>query len=99
MRNNETPYHRRRSHFLQRSRERRGDRQANQYISVDRFLCTFETVYNEYFQTHITVRYKSGWYYIGQEHLHKSDLVRLLEKMLVCLHTEMLEPQQPQEDL
>lgn len=83
-----SPYHRRVARRLQKSRESRGNRYNNQFISVDKFLCTFEAVYNQYYQTNISIRYRRGWYYIGKEHLHKSDLVRLLERMLVQLHLD-----------
>ncbi len=90
MYNKESPYHRRRAHLLQKSREARGNKQANQYISVDRFLNVFETIYNEYYQTKVTIHYRKGWYYLGQHHLHKSDLVKMMERMLVELHLEQV---------
>lgn len=90
MHGRESPYHRRRAHLLQRSREARGNKQANQYIAVDRFLNVFETIYNEYYQTKIVIHYRKGWYYLGQQHLHKSDLVKMMERMLVELHLEQV---------
>lgn len=94
----ENPYHRRRAHLLQRSKEARGNRTANQYISVDRFLNVFETIYNEYYQTRITIHYRRGWYYLGQQHLHKSDLVKMMERMLVELHLEQVPTVEQEED-
>ena len=88
MRHDATPYHRTVSRRLKRSREKRQDLTVNKYISVDRFLNTFETVYNQYYGTSILIRYRHGWYYLGRDHLHKSDLVRMMEKMLVELHVE-----------
>lgn len=88
MRHDVTPYHRRIARKLKKSRECRKDATVNVYISVDRFLNTFETVYNQYYQTSISIRYRRGWYYLGRDRLHKSDLVRILERMLVELHVE-----------
>ena len=91
-----TPYHKRKARALQRARESRGDASINKYISVDRFLATFESIYNEYYGTKLTIRYSRGWYYLGSSHLHKSDLVRLMERMLAELHSESYPP--PEED-
>lgn len=59
------PYHRRLAHRLAKAREKKGEHAARLYLEIDRFMLQFEQAYATYYNVHLTVQHKRGWYYIN----------------------------------
>lgn len=94
MRRGERSYHKAVAARLQRSRERQISCQHNRYTQIDRFMCTFENAWREYYQIPITLQYAHGWYYLlGRRHRHQE-----MEAMLADLLARLQELECPNPD-
>ena len=91
MKDNKTPYHKRLAARLAKSKEQHSKERDNRYMQIDRFLCTFEKAWKDFYQDEVTVTYKHGWYYLQKQRLRHSDL----EKILFSLFLQLQEIESP----
>lgn len=97
MRYKRIPEHKRKAALLARSKEYQGRLHVTHYTQVDRFMCSFEQAYREYYNVDPSLTYSHGWYYLsstGRRYRHAD-----LEAFLGLLLARIQEQQSPNPDL